>query len=156
MPNTVKNISIENARIMFRNFSGKESRFNREGRRNFCVVIDDLEYARQLQDEGWNIRYLQPRDEGGDPLPYMQVSCSFDVYPPHIYMIKGDTSKVLLDEDSVDVLDWAEIQNVDLVIRPYSWEVNGKSGIKAYVKSMWVTIYQDEFESKYNNVPDGE
>lgn len=150
MANRVANISVENARIIFRNFAGKPSKFNAEGKRNFCLLIDD-ESANKFKLDGWNVKYLNPRDPDDKPQPYIQVSVAFDNFPPNIFLISGG-KKTKLNEDTVSVLDYAEIENVDLIIRPYSWEVSGKSGVKAYVKNMYVTIVENEFEKKYRDL----
>jgi hypothetical protein len=146
------NINIEGAKIGFRNFKGIAGKFNAPGKRNFCVFFDQ-ELGKTLENDGWNIRWLQPKSPDDDSVPYMQVAVSFDNIPPKIVLVtrKGKTK---LDEESIDILDWAEIQNVDLIIRPYNWTVKGDSGVKGYVKTMYVTIAEDEFEGKYYDVPD--
>ncbi len=146
------NIVIENAQIGFRNFSGNAGKFNPAGRRNFCVFLDN-DLGKVLESDGWNVRWLQPKDADDEPKPYLQVAVSYDNIPPKIVLVtkKG---KTILDDTSVNILDWAEISSVDLIIRPYNWEVSGKGGVKAYVKSMYVSIVEDEFESKYYDVPD--
>jgi len=150
------NITIENARIGFRNFSGKEGKYNPKDTRNFCVFLEK-EMAEILAEDGWNIRWLEPRDEGEDKQAYLQVTVSFKNIPPKVIMITS-RGKTVLDEESVSLLDWAEIKELDLVIRPYNWVIqqgtrNEKSGVKAYVKAMYITIAEDEFESKYYDVP---
>lgn len=142
------NIMIEDARLIFKNFSGEESKFNRAGNKNFCVVLDH-DMAEDLAAEGWNIKYLRPREDGEEPTPYLQVTVSYGNIPPKVIMIAG-RNKTPLDSVSIGTLDYAEIANVDLVIRPYNWEVNGKQGIKAYLKTMYVEIEQDAFASKYD------
>lgn len=149
------NIVIENARLIFKNFRGVEQKFNAAGNRNFCVVLDDRD-AKNLERDGWNVKYLSPRDPDDDPLAYIQVSVNFEKgRPPKIIQITGsgeDMRKTQLDADSVGNLDWADIETVDLTISPYHYEVGGRTGIKGYLNSMYVTLVEDELESKYYNI----
>lgn len=145
--NNGKTFMVEGARLVFRNFSGKEGQYNREGDRNFAVILDDGTAEAMLAD-GWNVKYLQARDPEDTPTPYIQVAVNFNNRPPRVVMITS-TARTNLNEESVGVLDWAEISNCDLIARAYEWTVNGKSGIKAYLQSMFITIEEDELERKY-------
>lgn len=146
---SVNNINIEKAQIIIRNFSGKEGKYNREGQRSFCVIIDDST-APHLINDGWNVRILPARNEDETPKYYIQVAVSYENIPPRIYMISRG-KKTRLDEDTVGELDYAEIANADIVIRPYNWEVNGKKGIKAYLQTLYITVYEDAFADKYSD-----
>lgn len=139
---------FENCRIIFRNFAGEQSQYNRAGDRNFCVIIEDSEVAKKMQNDGWNIKYREPLDEGGEETAYLPVAVSYRNVPPTIVMISS-RGRTHLDEATIEILDYAEIEKVDLIVNPYNWEVNGKSGVKAYVKSMYVTIHEDALAKKY-------
>jgi hypothetical protein len=152
------NIMIEDARIGFRNFSGKEGQYNPAGLRNFCVFLEP-ELAETLKEDGWNVKWLKPKDENEEPQAYLKVTVRYDNDSaksrrnPNIVLIshKGRTK---LNEETVGLLDWAEIGKVDLIINPSNWEVNGNKGVKAYIKSLFVTIVEDELEMKYYDTPD--
>lgn len=144
-------VEINDTRIFFRNFAGKEGPYNRAGDRNFCVEVPE-EQARELEEQGWNIKWREPREEGDAPQAHMKVSVRFDNYPPSIYQVTSNR-KTRLNERTIDNLDWADILNVDLAIRPYNWEVNGMKGKKAYVKFMYVTIDEDCYADKYADIP---
>lgn len=138
---------VEDARLIFRNFAGKETQFNHAGDRNFCVVLDP-ETAAGLELAGWNVRVLEPREEGDEPVSYIQVKVSFKNRPPRIVVISS-TGRTHLGEDGLEMLDYADFANVDLIARGYIWEVNGKVGTKAYLQSLFVTLNEDALERKY-------
>lgn len=143
-------VLMEGVRIVFRNFAGKEGQYNREGDRNFAVLLDDST-AEAMTVDGWNVKWLKPRedDEEETQQAYLPVSLSFEKgRPPRVVMITSRGRTNLSGED-VELLDWADITNVDLIVRPYGWEVSGKTGVKAYLQSLYVTIEEDALERKY-------
>lgn len=151
MPEGDGTVLMEGARMVFRNFEGKEGQYNRAGDRNFCILLDD-DLARQMDADGWNIKMLAAREEGEAPTPYIQVSVGYGKgRPPRIVMISSN-GRSELTEQEVEILDWVDIENVDLIIRPYNWEVSGNQGIKAYLKSLFITIREDYLEQKYAHV----
>lgn len=147
----MSNIVLEDVRIGFRNFSGKEGQYNREGDRNFAVFLPE-DIAEQMRADGWNVKYLKPREEDDEPQAYIQVSCSYKARAPRVVMVTS-RGRTPLGENEVDILDWANIEKTDLIIRPYEWAVSGKTGVKAYLQSIFVTIEEDALERKYANVP---
>jgi hypothetical protein len=149
------NVIMEGVRIIFRNFEGKEGPYNKQGERNFAVLLDD-KIANMMAEDGWNVKWLKPREEaeeGEEDQPYLPVSLRYDVFPPHVVLVTS-RNRTVLNEDQVEVLDYSDIVNVDLIVRPHNWNVNGKTGIKAYVKTMFVTIEEDELVRKYAAMDD--
>lgn len=154
-------VLMEGVRLIFRNFTGKEGQYNREGDRNFGVILPD-DVAQAMLEDGWNVKYLKPREDDEEQVetPWLSVAVNFDKGKPPKIMLVTERGRTLLDEQTVEQLDWADIAvdeatgdpKVDLIVRPYAWNVSDKQGIKAYLQSMYVTIDEDELERKYANM----
>lgn len=144
----VNNINIEGAMIIWKNFSGERDKFN-PGKRGFSVVIDDTVMTDELRREGWNVKD-RPLQEGADDSEQewtLPVKLNMNRYT-QVWLIVGN-HKTLLNEDTVSQLDVVDIVNCDISIRPYEWKMNGRTGITAYVDSMYVTIRENKFAEKY-------
>lgn len=142
-----KNLILEDVVIAFRNFEGKEDTYNREGNRNFAILLDEGQAA-QMERDGWNVKYLREREEGDGQQAYIQVAVSYKTRPPKIGMV---TSKSLtyLGQDEVGMLDWVDIEVADATIHPYQWAVNGKTGVKAYLQTLFIKIEEDYLQEKW-------
>lgn len=147
-------LQIDNARIIFRNFSGAPSKFNKEGDRNFSLVIPNEDVADILVNDkndmgvGWNVKVKEAVEEGDLPLMHLKVKVKFNNRGPQVYLRTGDRVN-RLDEDTVGMLDDIDISYVNMDIRPYDDEINGKPFRSAYLQSIEVVQEIDRFAARY-------
>ena len=147
-------LQIDNARIIYRNFAGAAGKFNREGDRSFSVVIPSEDIADELINNtnkygvGWNVVTKPPREEGDTPFMHLKVKVKFNGFGPAIFLHTGNR-QIRLDEESVACLDQIDISYVDLDIRPYDDEINGKPFRAAYLKELHVIQEVDRFTERY-------
>lgn len=139
-------VTIEGAKFHFKDFSG-----NRYGKANRSIgIVLSPEMAEELANEGWNVRCLDATEEYPEAKYYIPVKMKYGVdrngkyRHPDIYMIAGD-KMTLLDEETVEQLDQAEIENCDLTFTPNFYE----DKITAYLSTMYVTIRMDHLALKY-------
>lgn len=147
-------LQIDDARIIYRNFAGEGSKFNREGDRNFAVIIEDQDTADRLIELGWNVKIKPPRDEDDSPFMYLSVKVKYndDGFGPTAYLYSGGAKPAELTEQTIACLDDVDIAGVDLDIRPYDWELpGGKTGRSAYLQSIHVTQRIDRFAARYSD-----
>ena len=143
-------MQIDDARIIFKNFEGRGDKFNREGDRNFSLLIEDPNTADAMKKQGWNVKIKEGRDPDEGPFMRLPVKVKFTEYGPTVYLNSAG-NVVKLNEESIGCLDNIEIETVNMDIRPYDWEVNGKTGRTAYLQSMEVIQRIDRFAARYGN-----
>lgn len=138
---------MEDATILWPNFRGAPSQFNREGDRNFCIALPETT-AQKLTEDGWNVKLWTPNDEDGDPIFYLQVAVKFTPKPPQITVITS-AARTMLSEATVANLDVLDLKVVDVFLNGYRWQVQDKSGVKAYLRTMYATVNEDPLQIKY-------
>ena len=147
----MNDVTLRNVRIIFRNFAGVPTKFNPSGgKRTFSVLLNQNE-ADELSGMGFNVKALKQRDPDEDPAFHLPVEVSYRVKPPRIIFISNQGRKrTVIDEDTVNLIDYTDIEKIDLTINPYEWEMENARGVKAYLKTMYITIREDELDIEYN------
>ena len=156
-------VIMEGVRLVFRNFTGREGQYNQEGQRSFGVILPE-DIAEQMAEDGWNVKTLKPRPEdaeeaaedGDGETPWLPVKLGYGKGKPPAVILITDRGRTNLTEDTVDMLDWVDIRldaegnsMVDMIVRPYHYDVRGSEGIAAYLQSMYITIDEDPLQVKY-------
>lgn len=147
-------IEFEDATIIYRNFEGREDRYNREGNRHFSVILSE-EQAIQLSDMGCNVKRTKPRDPEEEGRPYVKILLG--KYDPEIYTISNGRKRLMLPKD-YGKLDRLEIEQADLEVSKSNkeWESNGKTGYSLYLETLVVKLRESRILSKYAEYDDDE
>lgn len=150
-------IQIKGASLIFRNFRGEGSLYNKEGDRNFGILLDE-DLANALEADGWRIRRLKPKEDDPEQYeqPWLKVNVNYGGKIPPTVMLINHRGKKRLDEETVNQVDYTRIANCDLTIRPYHYPgTPGRpAGISAYLQAIYITVREDELEEKYADIPD--
>ena len=142
---------IKDARLIFRNFAGKQQQFNNPGDRNFAILLDP-DMAAGMAKDGWNVKHLKPREEGDEPQAYIQVKVEYEKGRPPRVVLVSSKGRNDLGASEVELIDAVDIKKADVLIRAYNWQVNDNTGTKAYLKTAFITMNEDELELLYSDL----
>ena len=149
--NKLKVENLTNRHIIYRNFSGKTSQYNKNGDLKFTMVIPDPSDAQKLANDGWNVKIKPPKNDGDEPFCTLDIRVRLDLNwaKPKIKQFTRHGS-VWITEENIGNFDDAEFETVDLVLRQYAWEnPRGERGISAQLSEMYVKIAEGELEAKW-------
>lgn len=152
-------VTLQDARLLFRNFAGEKKLYNEGGKRNFAIPLEEA-LAKDLINLGWNVKGKDRENDQGqmETLYHLPVTVKLDgKIKPILWLIvndaDGEPKKSPLDEDTIAMLDWAEFDTVDVILRPYNWgPIQGNYGVTAYLKTGYFWLHQDDLEKKYAHV----
>lgn len=150
--NTPDRVTLRDFEITYKNFSGRETQYNRAGNRNFSLVLDD-ETADNMLKDGWNVRVKEYDD--GSRRNTLQVAVRYDIerFRPKVVMVTPNGKyfkRTVLDESTVGELDSARVIRANVTLNPSYWHnAMGNSGIKAYLTTGYFVIEKDEFEDEF-------
>ena len=172
------NLNVENAVMIYKNFSGKPTRVNPAGgKRTFSLALNK-EFAERLSDMGWNVKVKEVRDqlvegemtrtvswqdyvasyqtEFDHALIYTEIVVNENSeYPPKIYKVSefnGEKTMALVPADQWYRMDESELTNIDVSIHPYTHgrSIANPDAKKGYLKTLYATAAPvDPFGGKY-------
>lgn len=147
-------IQVDDGKIIWSNFAGRETQFNDKGKRNFNWKIEGgSDLTDRLVADGWNVKIKPPREEGEEPFVHLAVKVNFDGWnPPNIYLVSGNNTRKL-DPETVGILDDIDIIKADFDIRAYDYDTPRGSGRAAYLHAARIVQRVDRFAVQDDDIP---
>lgn len=156
--NGYKVMCVEGAHILggsWRNFSAEQRMYDNGGNHHFAIQIDD-EFIDVFKSLGFNVGRYEKEDRDG--FNYLDISISWKLRDPGVYLIAHNGVKTKLDELTVSDLDHNNnIEFADMELSPHHWTMGGREGVKPYASNLYIYLgqpsiseqrYQERFGSR--------
>lgn len=143
-------LAIEHADIRFKNFEGRPDKFHPDGYPYgiFAIFLDE-DSAAVVASTGFNVKTFGGSDGQSDPQLYLNVKVSHKFFPADVHKIVGE-SDILFDPDTICGLDHSDIIDAGIVINPYRYDVNGNTGVTAYLDNgSYFELMPSPFAAKF-------
>ena len=147
-----RTITIKDARLIYKNFSGAPDAFNRNGvQPNFSVVIPEEDVGYFRDDLMLNVKERVTKE--GDVFHYLRIKVGKYA---EIYLGDDGTNLSMLEPDEYPMLDQIRLSKCDLSISPSSYTSGGKTGTTVYLSEMFAfkEAKSDLYREWMNPVPD--
>jgi hypothetical protein len=151
MERNTESTVIKDAKLLFRNFSGREMPYNSEGDRNFHVILDP-ETAAELKARNWRVKQLNSREEGEEGDYHLKVNVNYKKGRPPRVVLVTSRGRTDLGADEVGIIDAADVEKADVILNGW-WNDMAGGGYSAYLKTIFVTLREDELELMYADLP---
>ncbi len=170
MARKLEKMIIRNAEIDYFNFAGEASTFNAAGSRNFCLVLDDIELVKKMEEDHWNMKpYKKSLNEetGEYEKYYTQISVEYGskFYPDPIikYVSDGGRKQTVIEEDMLNLdsevsPDKLYFDRIDLTIR-LNRSINKTTGLpqtKGKLLYMYAWLEEDDLKREYDDMMYGD
>jgi hypothetical protein len=147
-------VTLRNAEILpgaWRDFSG-EGRYGENGKKRTFNIKLPKDVALAMIEDGFNVKELAPLEEGDEVGYRIMVAVSYAIRPPQVWLVAGG-QRTLLDEGSINILDYATIDKASIAINPSRWESATGSGIKAYLHKAVIYLVEEELDEDLREIP---
>ena len=149
-----RTILLDDIQMMWPNFAGEAGRYNNAGKRNFVAFLP-ADAAADMEATGYNIKYLEPREEGQERQAFVKVNVNFvSRNPPEIFTVNS-RGKRKLDAGTAMILDWAKTDRADIIVSRYErTDEFGKTTVTPYLQTMYAFLHEDELAQRYADIPE--
>lgn len=152
MVNKEETVLLKDVKLLFRNFSGRPGMYNSEGDRNFHILLDPAT-AKDLEKRKWRIKQLKAREEGEEGDYHLKVTLNYKKgRPPRVVLISSN-GRTELGAEEIGLIDVADVEKADVFLNGWYSDMAG-GGYSAYLKTIFVTIREDELEKMYADLPE--